>query len=242
MEQRTVEFTLQGKGGVGKSLASSVRVQHLLASKRPCAAVDTDPVNATLYGYKAFETRRIELMDGNNLVERRFDKLIEDIVTEDSNFVVDNGAASFLPLTNYLLQNDAISVIASSGKKVVVHTIITGGQALWDTLKGFRQLAKQLPESVVLVVWLNEYFGEIVWDGKSFEEMQVYKRYRSRVAGLVRIPRQTSSTFGTDVETMLHRKLTFDEVAASPDFGLMAKQRLAMVRRGLFDQLDMLLL
>jgi hypothetical protein len=194
-----------------------------------------------LYGYKAFDTRRIELMDGSTLVERRFDELIEDIVSQDFTYVVDNGAASFIPLANYLLENDAISVIASSGKKVVVHTVITGGQALLDTLRGFQQLAEQLPEAASLVVWLNEYFGEIVSDGKGFEAMRVYERYRTRVSGLIRIPRQTSSTFGKDVETMLDRKLTFDEVAASPEFGLMAKQRLATVRRTIFQQLDSVL-
>jgi hypothetical protein len=238
---RTAHFTLQGKGGVGKSYVSSLLIQHHHASKQPCIAIDTDPVNATLYGYKAFNTRRIELMDGSTLVERRFDELIEEIVTQDSNFVVDNGAASFIPLANYLLENDAIRVITSSGKKVVVHTVITGGQALRDTLQGFQQLAQQLPEDAHLFVWLNEYFGEIVSDGKGFEEMRVYKRYRSRLAGLVRIPRQTSSTFGKDVETMLDRKLTFDEIGASPDFGLMAKQRLATVRRAIFAQLDSVL-
>jgi hypothetical protein len=238
---RTAHFTLQGKGGVGKSYVSSLLVQYHRASQQPCIAVDTDPVNATLYGYSAFSTRRIELMDGSTLVERRFDELIEEIVTQDTNYVVDNGAASFIPLANYLLENDAISVITSNGKRVVVHTVITGGQALRDTLQGFQQLAEQLPQQVSLFVWLNEYFGEIVADGKGFEEMRVYERYRSRLAGLVRIPRQTSSTFGMDVETMLHKKLTFDEVATSPEFGLMAKQRLATVRRAIFAQLDSVL-
>ena len=238
---RTVHFVLQGKGGVGKSYVSSLLVQHHHASKQPVVAVDTDPVNATLCGYKAFNTRRLELMDGSTLVERRFDELMEAIVSEDSNFVVDNGAASFIPLANYLLENDAIRVITASGKKVVVHTVITGGQALLDTLQGFQQLAEQLPESASLFVWLNEYFGEIASDGKEFEEMRVYEKYRARLAGIVRIARQTSSTFGTDVETMLHEKLTFDEVASSSEFGLMAKSRLAAVKRAIFQQLDSVL-
>jgi hypothetical protein len=123
----------------------------------------------------------------------------------------------------------------------VVHTVVTGGQALHDTLQGFQQLAEQLPETANLIVWLNEYFGEIVSEGKEFEEMRVYDRYRSRLSGLIRIRRQTSSTFGKDVEIMLDRKLTFDEVSESPDFGLMAKQRLATVRRAIFTQLDSVL-
>ena len=80
---RKVHFTLQGKGGVGKSYVSSILVQHHHASGQPCVAIDTDPVNATLQGYKGFATRRIELMDGNTLVERRFDDLIEEIVKAD---------------------------------------------------------------------------------------------------------------------------------------------------------------
>ena len=114
---------------------------------------------------------------------------------------------------------------------------MTGGQALLDTLGGFAQLARQMPAPTQIVVWLNEYFGDIVAEGKRFEEMKAYTEHKARVAGLVRIPRQTSDTFGRDVEMMLDRRLTFAEVANGSGFGLMAKQRLAMVKRTLFEQL-----
>jgi hypothetical protein len=67
--------------------------------------------------------------------------------------------------------------------------------------------------------------------------MRAYTTHRDRVTGLVRIARQTSDTFGKDVELMLDQKLTFAEVANGAHFGLMAKQRLAMVKRALFQQL-----
>lgn len=234
---KQVHITLQGKGGVGKSLISSLLTQYLLEKGEPVIAVDTDPVNATLAGYKAFQTRRLELMEGGSLVERNFDNLIEGVVSEDMNFVIDNGAASFIPLSYYIAENDAINVIAEHGKQVVIHTVITGGQALGDTLGGFAQLAEQMPESTRLVVWLNGFFGDIVLDGKSFEEMKVYQKNKGRVHGLVRIARQTSSTFGKDVQMMLDSKLTFNEINASPDFGLMAKSRLGQVKKAIFEQL-----
>ena len=164
-------MTLQGKGGVGKSFVSSLLVQFLRERGDPVAAVDTDPVNATLTGYRAFDTEHLELMEGGSLVERHFDRLIERVLTTDSNFVIDNGAASFIPLSYYLAENDAIGLVAEHGKQVVIHTVVTGGQALRDTLAGFASLAEQLPAEADMVVWLNEFFGEIETDGKTFEDM-----------------------------------------------------------------------
>lgn len=235
---KTVHFTLQGKGGVGKSYVSSLVTQYLRAKGAPVIAVDTDPVNATFAGYKAFGTKRLELMEGGTLVERHFDKLIETVVASDANFVIDNGAASFIPLSYYIIENDALNVMADSGKRIVIHTVVTGGQAMRDTLAGLAALVEQMPPEANIIVWLNEFFGDIAADGKTFEDMKVYLNNKERINGLVRIARQTGSTFGQDVQMMLDEKLTFDEVRESDQFGLMAKSRLARVQKAIFDQLD----
>lgn len=238
---KQVHFTLQGKGGVGKSFVSALITQYLRAQGEQVTAIDTDPVNATLAGYKAFDTQRLELMEGGSLVERNFDQLIERVVEEDTNFVIDNGAASFIPLSYYIAENDAINLIGDNGKQVVIHTVITGGQAIRDTLAGFASLVEQMPGNAQIVVWLNEFFGDIVAEGKTFEQMKVYQNNKDRVRGIVRIARQTGSTFGKDIQLMLDSKLTFDEVAQSPEFGLMAKSRLSQVRKGIFEQLAVVL-
>ncbi|WP_025902229.1 conjugal transfer protein TraL [Tatumella sp. UCD-D_suzukii] len=238
---KEVHLTLQGKGGVGKSLVSSILVQWFMSKGRPVIAVDTDPVNATLAGYTAFNTQRLELMENGSLIERRFDGLIEQSIEADSNFVVDNGAASFIPLSYYIAENDAINLIIENGKKVVIHTVITGGQAIRDTLAGFASLVEQMPGDVEIVVWLNEFFGEIKADGKEFEQMKVYLNNKDRVRGIIRIEKQTGSTFGEDVQHMLDSKMTFEEVAKSDAFGLMSKSRLNKVKKAIFEQLDVVL-
>lgn len=238
---KQVHFTLQGKGGVGKSFVSSLVAQYLLSKSKPLTIVDTDPVNATLAGYKTFNTQRLELMENGSLVERNFDQLIEQILVEDTNFVIDNGASSFIPLSYYIAENDAINMISNNDKQVIIHTVITGGQAIRDTLAGFASLVEQMPENAQIIVWLNEFFGDIETEGKVFEEMKIYQNYKHRVLGIVRIIRQTGSTFGKDIQLMLDSKLTFDEIAASPDFGLMSKSRLSTVRKGIFDQLAVIL-
>jgi hypothetical protein len=235
---KQVHFTLQGKGGVGKSFVSSLIAQYLRSKDEPVVVIDTDPVNATLMGYKAFDTQRLELMENGSLIERNFDSMIERVMEEDSNFVIDNGAASFIPLSYYIAENDAINLIAESGKQVVIHTVITGGQAIMDTLNGLASLIKQMPEEAKIVVWLNEFFGDIVADGKEFEEMQVYQKNQDRISGIVRIARQTGSTFGKDIQLMLDSKLTFDEVALTSDFGLMSKSRLFRVKSAIYGQLE----
>lgn len=235
---KQVHFTLQGKGGVGKSLVSSLLTQYIQKKGDPVVAVDTDPVNQTLAGYGAFGAHSLELMEGGSLNERKFDSLIEMILSEDTNFVVDNGAASFIPLSYYLAENDAINMIGGMGKRVVVHTVITGGQAMKDTLSGLNQLASHLPEGAHLVVWLNEFFGEITAQGKTFEQMKVYETHKHLIHGIVRVKARTGTTFGKDVQMMLDAKLTFDEVAQSADFGIMSKARLNQVKTDIFDQLS----
>ena len=92
-----------------------------------------------------------------------------------------------------------------------------------------------------MVVWLNEFFGDIEIEGKTFEELQIYTNNKERISGIIRIARQTGSTFGEDVKLMLDRKLTFDEVNQSPDFKLMSKSRLTKVKNAIFEQLAVVL-
>ena len=90
---KKVHFTLQGKGGVGKSYVSSLLAQFHRERGEEAACIDTDPVNATFSGYKAFDVRRIELMNGSQLNERQFDAMMEQILSEDRHFVIDTRIA-----------------------------------------------------------------------------------------------------------------------------------------------------
>jgi hypothetical protein len=92
-------------------------------------------------------------------------------------------------------------------------------------------------------VWLNEYFGETNGkDGRPFDELQVARDHAARVLGTITIRERNHHTFGDDVKEMLQRRLTFDAAIQSEDFSLVSKQRLEIIRRDLFDQLDSLVL
>ena len=111
---------------------------------RDVRCIDTDPVNRTFAQYGALAADRLNLRDEHNRIEQRaFDSLMERFLTEEAaTFVVDNGASTFLPLWHYLLENNALDYLRQNGRRVYVHTVITGGQALLDTLNGFHELAQ----------------------------------------------------------------------------------------------------
>ena len=88
-------------------------------------------------------------------------------------------------------------------------------------------------------------YGRCIAEGwlprKDFEDMDIYRRCHHRISAVVQIPDWTYSdqaTFGEDVQLMMKKGLTFDEVRQSPEFALMAKSRLARVRADLFAKLE----
>lgn len=233
-----IHLTLQGKGGVGKSLIAAVLAQYLREDGREVRCIDTDPVNRTFAQYAALGADRLSLRDEHNRIEQRaFDTLMEQFLTEDaSTFVVDNGASTFLPLWHYILENDALEYLRERGRRVYVHTVITGGQALLDTLNGFNELA-QTTHDRNIVVWVNEYFGRVEAEGKRFSEMAAYLENVDKVCGAVIFQKRNQDTFGRDLEEMIAAKLTFQEAICAAKLPIMAKQRLKVVQRDLFDQL-----
>jgi hypothetical protein len=89
-----------------------------------------------------------------------------------------------------------------------------------------------------VIVWLNEYLGEISSDGKPFEEFRVAEEQADKLLGTVMIRERNPNTHGDDMRQMLTKRLTFDEAIRLADFSLVPKQRLAIIRREIFDQLD----
>lgn len=239
-EATTVHLSLQGKGGVGKSLVASLLAQYFVHRRqKEVRCIDTDPVNQTLSQYRLLGAQRLELLREGSIDQRAFDGLMESLLTETGTFIVDNGASTFIPLWNYMLENSAAAMLKASGRRLFVHCVVTGGQALADTLSGFASLA-QTTEDRNIILWVNEYFGRVERDGQALHEMPVYVEHAPKVFGSVAIPRRNQDTFGRDVEDVITRKLTLQEAIESSGLPIMVRQRLRVVQRDLFDQLDAL--
>ena len=70
---------------------------------------------------------------------------------------MDSGASTFVPLSHYLVSQEVPSVLAQLGYELIVHTVVTGGATMGDTLSGFEEVAAQFAEPTRFIVWLNPY-------------------------------------------------------------------------------------
>jgi hypothetical protein len=235
---KKLHMIIQGKGGVGKSLISSLLAQHFAANGVSPICIDTDPVNATFAGYQAFDVKRIELMTGDDIDPRAFDEMIELVMAADdeSVIVVDNGASSFVPLCSWMIENDATTFLREADIKLVLHSVITGGQAHGDTVLGFSNLLNHF--DVPLVVWLNEYYGKIEYNGRPFENSVIIQNNQERIHAFIRIAAVNPKTFGYDFANALCDKKTFEEAITDPSISIMARQRLKMMWRELNAQIS----
>lgn len=50
--------------------------------------------------------------------------------------MVDNGASSFVPVSQYLLENDVVGMMVAEARQPVVHTVINGGPAMLQVTAG----------------------------------------------------------------------------------------------------------
>lgn len=212
----TIHFILQGKGGVGKTVIASILVQFFMDTNRDVKAIDTDPVNATLSSYQEYNATRIDILKGDNINPRAFDELLETLfyLPDQIHAVVDNGSSSFVALGSYIKEQAVDTLLIEQGHHVYFHTVVTGGQALDDTLAGLKALADSFP-SVPLVVWLNPYFGEIQDKGKTFEQFKIYQNYSNQLHAIIQLPDGNKATIGKDMEDLFRKRITFKTGIAS---------------------------
>jgi hypothetical protein len=237
-----LHLTLQGKGGVGKTLVSVLLAQYLLSKDIHPLCVDIDPVNRSFAGFKKLAVTSWNIIENKQVETRLFDGLINMILArEESDCVVDNGASSFIPLTAYLQESDILQFLGENNITIFIHVVITGGQSLNDTTRGLDFVIQEFGSSVNIIVWLNEYFGKIENNGKSFEDSKIFKDNKSSIYGIIRIPEMTKQTFGVDIQEMLEDRVTFDEYIASGKYMIIPRQRIKIFKETMFNNISLVL-
>jgi CO dehydrogenase nickel-insertion accessory protein CooC1 len=85
----SVHISLQGKGGVGKSLISAILSQYLSSRGQDVHSIDADPVNQTFSEYGGLAVECLNLPKEGSVDQREFDLLMERFLRESGTFVVD---------------------------------------------------------------------------------------------------------------------------------------------------------
>ncbi|VTX54788.1 conjugal transfer protein TraL [Neisseria sp. DTU_2020_1000833_1_SI_GRL_NUU_006] len=243
---KEAHIIVQGKGGVGKSLTAAFLADYFAAKAKLAAGeklhyFDTDPVNQTFARYNAFKPTVVEILtETNNIDSRFFDDLIEKLINEKGIGIVDNGAATFVPLMAYLSENQVPELLAENGVRLVVHVPVTGGQALDDCMTGLNQTLNGV--SAKVVVWLNEFQGKIEKivenKRKTFTEFAVYESHKDDIIGIVTLPQRNPDTFGADIRAITSQNMSLTQAVESKELGIMPRQRIKTVQKDLYEQLD----
>jgi hypothetical protein len=232
-----IHIMMMGKGGVGKSTCSVILAQYLVTKDPDLRCADLDPTNATFNAFEALNAEHINIADRDfNVDPAEFDKLMEKVLTDKCNWVIDTGAATFLPLMNYFIQNDVFSFLLESERQVIIHTPLVGGPAMEETIRGLKSILELC--AVPVVVWENEFFGHVSKNGKSFVQSPGYEQFKARVLGVVRLAKGDPKQSEKDMVAMNSRRLTWDQAASDPNFLLMSRQRLTKMRRDIEKELD----
>lgn len=236
--KNTIHFILQGKGGCGKSFVAVLLAQYMRRSGADLKALDTDQENTTFAHYKNLNVRHIPVMNDSRIIDaKRFDQLMEILLSEEGTFVIDNGANTFSPLLAYIVENDVIKFLKENGRTVYIHTVVGGGDTMADTANGFSSIAQGVDAPIVM--WMNEHFGPMkTEEGKEFTDTKVFKTHQARLHGAVLLPARNHQTFGDDIKRMNTKRLTADEVMTSSDFNFMEKKRIRDAVNDVFTQLD----
>ena len=238
----SIHFVMNGKGGCGKSFVASMITQYLrhshVADEAVVQCVDTDPTNKTVSQFAEFQAKELDIVaDDGNIDTRRFDQLYEITLNHPGPTVVDFGSSSFIPFTAYSSENDLFSTIQEYGRKLVLHVPVVGGQAANDTMDGLEHILRS--QNGPVVVWLNEFFGEIGTKSKGFLETDVYREYQDRIVGIVRLQRGKERTTAEDIREMVTKSITFQRALAPPAlFSIAARSRIKKIRDEVFGQLD----
>jgi hypothetical protein len=231
-----IHMTLQGKGGVGKSFVASLMAQYLIHKGVNPRCFDTDPVNHTLAGFKAFNATAVELLKDNALDPVKFEELVVLVLEEDGPFIVDNGASSFIAVWDYIVRNGIRDVLREHGRRLFIHTVLQGGEAQQECLNGFRQVA-EMAEPGTIIVWENRILGPVEYQGKTLQDMKVYHNNSSKVLGAIQLP-ENELFISNDLKKLTTDKLTLEEGQKSPLFNVISKKRLQLYQRGVFEQID----
>ncbi|MGB4064341.1 MAG: hypothetical protein WBK19_11015 [Azonexus sp.] len=232
----------QAKGGVGKSLVSSIVGQFKRDHQQvPTICVDIDPLNNTFSQFKSLEVGFVDVTEnGKEIVPTKFDTMINAVADNESDFVVDSGASVFISLMRYLNQDRILSGLAEDlNKKVFVHTIIVGGQAKKFTLDGLAYLLNEVPNhpNVKIVVWINEHFGPVEIDSQPIENLKIVADAKDRMAGFITLHTNDSDAFNIEFEQYTTNHQTLNDVLSdNPTFA--SKRRIDRFMKDVFGQLE----
>lgn len=243
IDRSQAHFILQGKGGVGKSVVSSLLAQFFIEHGYPVRGIDTDPINQSFANLPFLDATAETVTDtqSNETNHRTIDRIMGEVLETPAVYVVDNGASSFIPMSVYLIDGGGLVTLTEEGTTPVIHLVIPVGPETEMAVEGCMSLIESMAGQIPVILWINE--REDSWEhyfGGKFEDNELYTAIEKNVAGVVTIP-HLKAPASLNFAEMLRNKQSFSEVATSDKWLFMEKARMKRIKETIFSNIEMAL-
>lgn len=236
---KVTNVVLARSGSVGSSHIAWWLAQHFQSFHRNTYCVDAS-LYPTFAFYSGLQVDYIELADPNKRYDRfnlrAFDPWVTRLLSHDGPCVMDVGSWSFFPFFQYMNEADVFSLLKKIGHRVIIHVPLVGDGRENATVSCLKLILEQTEADIV--VWENEFFGAVDVGAKLYSDPSLSVEIASRLLGCVKIMRHNASTFGRDIQDVMMADLTIEEALSRPEFGVMPKRRLSILRQRMFEQLQ----
>lgn len=236
---KTTHLVTATKGGVGKSVSASALTQFLRSIGVTVHAADADPQAPKLSKFKQLKATLLPLIENGEIKQSAFDPFFNQILVSKNCTLIDTGSGAFLPILKYMQDNRLYDLLKSAGKQLYFHVVITSGPDKATTTDGAIDLLQRTKGSgAKVVIWQNERDGIPMYEGKSIEETDWYKRHSDQVVGVVKIKDYDNTAFTKDLHDMVEEHLTYNEIMSeNSSFTFMRKNRIQIIFNDIFEDL-----
>lgn len=247
-----VHMILQGKGGVGKSVAATLLAQYFtdqaLNAERPCPPLylDTDPATQTFlkYNAKGFAVEHIKIAEDDRITinPAKFDELFERIVTQEprNDVVIDTGSSNFLNLIDYMKQVRIPEILPDQGYQLIIHVVLAGGNVLVDTVQSLDTICQQFAEfhPLDIIIWTNTVNGIVQTDKwQHFKQSATAQGYAEHIRGYIDLPLLPADLQAKDFKKLLDHTDTFALADQLPIYKWAERVRLRHLRNVIWQQI-----
>ncbi|MDR1345266.1 MAG: hypothetical protein LBK03_00990 [Bacteroidales bacterium] len=207
-----IHFSIQGKGGCGKTTDAAFMAQYLVNQDRYPLCLDADPVNRSFAAYKSLDVHEINVLDGNKIHPKSWDAMLNLLLQASEDAVVDVGATSFIAILDYMSRMDMIRYLHDHGRQVYMHIPVTGSEGMIHTVNGMVQIINQFQDqNTRFAIWLNPFLGPIERNGQQFEQFEEFLKLKSKIEAIIKIPAFPPDLHGEDLKSILTQNMTFTE-------------------------------
>jgi hypothetical protein len=179
-------------------------VQAAMASDKNIVSFDADQKFAVLKQFELENTKEVDLNPA--ALDNVFTELVEE---DEAIYVIDTSSSDYNTVLTQL-SAQILEKLQKEGISVYIHSVVVGGNKLVSSLQDLSDLISSYP-SAEFIVWVNQYFGEVVMAGKDFKSMKVYENNKESINAVINIEK-AASYMERDIKDLIKQHITYDNI------------------------------